>query len=113
MSKKQSTKLNDTPVRLPRLSQVSEIDLMEINLSQEEIDEIIWSEKEESFHQQNPQKEMKIKNKENESAQKRRKRLMKFDSTETEKRRKNKIKSSKDPIEKNKVLRKTTRAMKP
>lgn len=102
MSKKSSTE-NNTPVRLPRLSsQISEGDLMEINMSQDDRDEIIWSEKDESIHQQQPQKDIDNNNKENEATKKRRKRLMKFDSTENEKRQRSKKKSSKEVPKENK-----------
>lgn len=100
---------DDTPVRLPKLSQISERDLMEINLSQEDKDEIIWFEKEESSQQQHPHEIIDINNKENSQTKKRRKRLMKYDSSDFEMLNNNPKKSTKESENENKVTRKTSK----
>lgn len=78
-----------TPIRLPKITELSEKELAEINLSQEDDFEMFWSDTDMSF------KEKKIEDQENvckkevakedggeKSKQKRRKRLMKYNSDE-------------------------------
>lgn len=91
----------NTPIRLPRISQISDNDLMEINMSQEDqFDEIVWSEKEDGSQRQTQQVFIdRHKSKGKENTQKRRKRLMKYDSNEIEKGSSN-IKNNSHPKQK-------------
>jgi hypothetical protein len=112
MSKNKPNKDN-TPVRLPRLSQITDSDLMDINLSQDnDEDEIIWSENMENSILQPSEKITECNNKENEDTKKRRKRLMKFDSTEADKKRRQKKSTKEDNKASNHTRKPSTRTKK-
>ena len=87
-SNNQSTTFDtDTPIRLPKTSLLSDKDLIKINLSQEEdiSNEIFWSDSEVSKKKEVASansKETQEKENTQKMSQKKRKRLMKYDSDE-------------------------------
>lgn len=72
---------NDTPVRLPKMSDLNEENLREINLSQEEDDSNVIFEGAKDNESHSQQRE-ELKRKEMKENIKRRKRLMRYDSSE-------------------------------